>query len=137
DGNKRDQLLVASFEGITLYRASGSGANVKWTSEILSPGHNADKAPRLGASDVRIGSFNGKRFLAAVEPWHGNEIVVYTQNGSKWDRHVVFDGMTEGHEIAVADLNGDGRLDAAVASSGGNTFGVFLGVGLRDGGSER
>jgi len=114
DNGKRDQLLVASFEGITLYRASGTGAGLKWTPELLSPGHSVDKAPRLGTSDVAVGTQRGKRFLAAVEPWHGNEIVVYAQNGAKWDRKVIFDGMTEGHEVALADLNGDG-LDDVVA----------------------
>jgi aldos-2-ulose dehydratase/isomerase family protein/VCBS repeat protein/FG-GAP repeat protein len=111
DGNKRDQLLVASFDGIQLWRASGRGADLKWTSELLSPGHNTDKAPKLGASDVAVGKQNGKRFLAAIEPWHGQEIVVYTDRGGKWERRVIFNGMTEGHEVAVADLNGDGRDD--------------------------
>ena len=111
DDGRREQVLVTSFEGITLYRASGSGASLKWTTEQLSPGHSMDKAPRLGTSDVAVGKQRGKRFLAAVEPWHGNEIVVYTQNGPKWDRKVLFDGMTEGHEVAIADLNGDGLED--------------------------
>jgi hypothetical protein len=111
DNNRRDQLLVASFEGITLYRASGSGTSLTWSPELLSPGHIMDKAPRLGTSDVAVGTQNGKRFLASVEPWHGSEIVVYTQNGAKWDRQVIFSGMTEGHEVALADLNGDGLDD--------------------------
>jgi len=91
--------------------ASGSGTSLTWSPELLSPGHNMDKAPRLGTSDVAVGTQNGKRFLASVEPWHGSEIVVYTQNGAKWDRQVIFSGMTEGHEVALADLNGDGLDD--------------------------
>src|SRR5262245_38280347 len=96
DSGARDQLLVASFEGIALYRASGSGDAMKFEKQLLSPGH-LEKAPRLGTSDVAVGSQRGKRFLASVEPWHGNEIVVYAQNGSKWNREVIFSGMTEGH----------------------------------------
>jgi len=110
DGGKREQFLVASFEGIALYRASGSGDAMKFEKQLLSPGH-VDKAPRLGASDVGVGRQDGKRFFAAVEPWHGNEVVVYTDKGGKWIRRVIFDKIGSGHEIAVLDLNGDGRDD--------------------------
>jgi hypothetical protein len=110
DGNARDQFLVASFEGIALYRSSGSGDNMKFEKTLLSPGH-VEKAPRLGASDVGVGKQDGKRFFASVEPWHGNEVVVYTDKGGKWERRVIFDKVASGHEIAVVDLNGDGRDD--------------------------
>jgi hypothetical protein len=110
DGNKREQLLVASFEGIALYRSSGSGDSMKFEKQLLSPGH-VEKAPRLGASDVGVGKQDGKRFFASVEPWHGNEVVIYTDKGGTWDRRVIFDKVSSGHEIAVVDLNGDGRDD--------------------------
>jgi len=112
DNNGREQLLAATNDGITLYRAIGSGDNLKWEKQLLSPGHTPDKAPRLGASDVAVGTSKGKRFLAAVEPWHGNEIVVYNETRpGNWERRVLFDGMSEGHEVALADFNGDGRDD--------------------------
>ena len=80
DSGKREQFLVASFEGIALYRATGSGDAMKFEKQLLSPGH-VEKAPRLGASDVGVGQQDGKRFFASVEPWHGNEVVVYTEKG--------------------------------------------------------
>ena len=50
--------------------------------------------------------------IASVEPWHGNEVVVYTadQHG-QWQRNIIFDQLTEGHEVCVGDFNGDGRDD--------------------------
>jgi hypothetical protein len=110
DGNGRDQLLVASFEGIGLYRATGTGAAMKFEKQLLSPGH-VEKAPRLGASDVGVGRQDGRKFFASVEPWHGNEVVVYTEKGGQWQRRVIFDKVASGHEVAVVDLNGDGRDD--------------------------
>jgi hypothetical protein len=110
DSNARDQLFVASFEGIAVYRASGSGEGMTFKKELLSPGHQG-KAPRLGASDVGLGRQDGRRFFASVEPWHGNEVVVYTDRGGAWQRRVIFDKIASGHEIAVLDLNGDGRDD--------------------------
>jgi len=110
DDGKRDQFLVASFEGIALYRPTGSGDAMTFEKTLLSKGHD-EKAPRLGASDVGVGKQDGKRFFASVEPWHGNEVVVYTQKGNDWVRRVIYDKVTSGHEIAVADLNGDGRDD--------------------------
>src|SRR5262249_2682863 len=110
DPGNREQFLVASFEGIALYRASGRGDSMTFNKQLLSAGH-VEKAPRLGASDVGVGTQGGQRFFASVEPWHGNEVVVYVQKAGKWERRVIFDKVTSGHEIAVVDLNGDGRDD--------------------------
>mgnify|MGYP003580440727 FL=1 len=110
DSGNREQILVASFEGIVMYRATGRGDDMKFEKVVLSKGHE-EKAPRLGASDVGVGMQDGKRFFASVEPWHGNEVVVYTGSGTNWTRRVIFDKVASGHEIAVIDLNGDGRDD--------------------------
>ena len=125
DGDRRAELLTASFDGITLYRASGRGANVTWEARKLSPGHTG-AAPRLGSSDVGVGQINRKRFLASVEPWHGNEIVIYTEKGGAWQRRVLFDGMVEGHEIAIADFNGDGRDDLVAGDRNAKGTGVHV-----------
>jgi hypothetical protein len=112
DKGRREAILVASFEGIVLYRATGTGAAMKFEKTVLSNGHDSEKAPRLGSSDVGVGVQDGKRFLASVEPWHGNEVVIYTDAGNnKFTRRVIFDKVASGHEVAVVDLNGDGRDD--------------------------
>ncbi|MCH7932643.1 MAG: VCBS repeat-containing protein [Gemmatimonadetes bacterium] len=111
DEGSRDQILVASFEGIGLYRATGMGADMTFEKELISSGHDSGPAPRLGSSDVRVGMSNGQRVLASVEPWHGNEVVVYTQEDGSWQRRVIFDAIGSGHEVEMVDLNGDGRAD--------------------------
>jgi len=63
DGGTREQILVASFEGIVLYRATGSGEAMKFEKVVLSKGHE-EKAPRLGASDVGVGGFLTVAYLA-------------------------------------------------------------------------
>ncbi len=107
---KKEQVLLTSFEGATLYTAEGKGDNIKWQKKRIVAGHDSEPAPRLGASDLKIAHLGKKRFLAAVEPWHGNEVVVYTDNGrGGWNRKVIYNQLTEGHEICVGDFNGDGR----------------------------
>jgi hypothetical protein len=117
DAGPRDQFLVASFEGIALYRPTGRGDAMTFEKQLLSHGHE-ERAPRLGASDVGVGKHDGKRILASVEPWHGNEVVVYTQQGAGWARRVIFDKVSSGHEVAVVDLNGDGRDDIVANDNG-------------------
>ena len=108
---KREQLLTTGFDGIVLHQASGPGGALRWEKTLLSKGHQ-EEAPRAGSSDVAVGHLKKKRILASVEPWHGNEVVVYTQGRSgAWERRVIFDQLTEGHEVCVGDFNADGRDD--------------------------
>ncbi len=48
-------------------------------------------------------------FLAAIEPWHGNQVVVYLRRGSTWRRMVIDDSLVDGHALAIGDFDGDGR----------------------------
>jgi hypothetical protein len=109
--SNRDAFLMASFEGITLYQASGTGMNKSWSKTVLSPGYTAEPAPRLGASDVGMGDSGDGRIIASVEPWHGNQVVVYTDNDGSWQRRVIYEDISSGHEVWVEDLNGDGYAD--------------------------
>jgi hypothetical protein len=113
---KRDELLVAGFDGIVLYTPSGQGDKLRFDRQVLAKGDEPRNVPGAGgmtqgANDVYPIYIKGKRFLAAQEPWHGDEIVVYTNKAGKWTRNVIFKGLVQGHEIAVGDLNGDGRDD--------------------------
>ncbi len=111
DDNRREALLTAGFDGIVLHRALGAGGALRWENRLLAKGHE-EGPPRAGASDVAMGRLRKRRFLASVEPWHGNEVVVYTEdNADRWQRRVIFDGLVEGHEICVGDFNGDGLED--------------------------
>ena len=107
---KKEQLFVAGFDGLILETANGKGDHIKWDHKLIVKGHDTEEAPRLGLSDVKIGHLGKKRMLVSVEPWHGNEVVVYTEDGKGgWNRHVIYNQLTEGHEVCVGDFNGDGR----------------------------
>jgi len=68
---------------------------------------------------VRAGRLkNGRRWLAAVEPMHGDQLAVYPEpqpeptagdgSGPAWPRKVIHEGFRRGHALWAADLNGDG-----------------------------
>jgi hypothetical protein len=65
--------------------------------------------PLCGSNEVRLGHLGPRRILVAIEPWHGNQVVVYLPEGEQWKRVVIEEGMDNGHALAVGDLNGDGR----------------------------
>ena len=109
DGDGREAILTASFIGIHLFRMGKDGA---WTRTELAKGDPAPW-PKGGSSDVAAGWLVNKsaktRFLAAIEPWHGNEVSVYIQDKKHiWQRQVIDDSLDQGHTILTADLNGDG-----------------------------
>ena len=109
DGDGRDDILVAGWEGV--FALSYDPPTGKWTKTRIGAG-NQDAKPFKGSSEVKLGKLSGgRRYIAAVEPWHGFQVVVYTPPASGkglWDRRVVDEPVTWGHAVWCADLDGDG-----------------------------
>jgi hypothetical protein len=121
DGHGRDAILTASFSGIHLFRF---GANHRWSRDALSAG-DPGPCPKCGTSDVAVGRVHRSRVLAAIEPWHGNKVVVYRQSGSSWQRTVIDDSLADAHSIVAADLDGD-RVDEWVVAQRGKPGRVLI-----------
>jgi hypothetical protein len=133
DYTNRKAVLTASFGGIMLHRAiSGSvaGGTLEWKHERLAAGDPAER-PKNGASEIRVGRLaNGGRFLATIEPWHGDKVVVYTpsqnsQGRQEWQRHVIDDTFEDGHVVEFGDFDGDGT-DEIVAGFRGEAASTYL-----------
>jgi hypothetical protein len=104
DKSPGQQLLTASYLGLHRFEfIEGS-----WKGTCLCAG-DPRPWPLCGSSEVRLGRWGADRFLAAIEPWHGNQVVVYWPEGEQWDRRVIEDKMQNGHALGVGDLDGDGR----------------------------
>ncbi|MCL5098936.1 MAG: FG-GAP-like repeat-containing protein, partial [Candidatus Omnitrophica bacterium] len=131
DHDGRDEILTASFEGIHRFDFVGDGKEAHWSKTRISSGAEpASAAPGAsrGASEVDPGNVRPDRpFIAAIEPWHGELVVVYTrpEKTGPWTRHVLDDTLKEGHALVVADLDGDG-MDEIVAGWRGGQGGIAI-----------
>jgi hypothetical protein len=121
DEKGRDDVLTCSFLGIHLYRFGPDGT---WTRTELTRGDPAP-VPAGGTSDLAIGHLQGERFLAAIEPWHGHQVVVYRSVQGQWQRNVIDKSLVDGHAILTADLDSDGR-DEIVAGMRGDGHKVYI-----------
>jgi hypothetical protein len=101
-------VLTASYEGVSLLTKSGD----KWTKRHLGIGNQDNPNGNRGSSEVKQGKLkDGLPFIATIEPWHGNQVVVYVppaDGKGPWDRHVIDDKLKWGHAVWCADLDGDG-----------------------------
>ena len=111
---KGQALLSAGFMGIHLHRFVAG----KWDTTNLTKGDPQDW-PKSGTSDVALARLGSTRIIGTIEPWHGNEVVVYTESGSAWSRRQIDDGITDGHAIVAVDIDNDGRDEFVVGQRGG------------------
>jgi len=130
DGDGRDEVLTASFEGIFRFDFEGDRTSGKWKKVQITAGAGpvSDKpGAARGSSEVVPGRLAaGRPFLAAIDPWHGHQVVLYTppkEAGKPWDRHVLDEGLSEGHAVVTADFDGDGT-DEIVAGWRGRGGGL-------------
>ncbi|MBI3210739.1 MAG: VCBS repeat-containing protein [Candidatus Solibacter usitatus] len=119
DRQAGEELLTASFQGLHLLHPAKKGAAPKRL-------NNGDPAawPKSGSSEVVVGRLGKRRFLASVDPWHGNQISVFTQHGAEWRRQVIDSFEAEAHTLHAADLDNDGR-DEIIAGFRGAGRSVF------------
>jgi FG-GAP-like repeat len=115
NGDGTSDILTADSGGVVLLRGKSS--------EILAltPGAPGT-APKRGASEVHLGKLaGGRKFLATIEPWHGNQLAVCLGADDSRSRGgddarafqfspriVLDDTLADGHGLWVADFDGDG-----------------------------
>jgi len=114
EGTRGQVILSAGFNGIYLHRF----ADTRWAPTELTAG-DPDPWPKSGTSDVAIGRLGSQKFMATIEPWHGNQIAIYRSTGATWRRQMIDDTITDGHAIVTLDADGDGRDEVVVGQRGG------------------
>jgi hypothetical protein len=107
-------LLTASYEGVTLLARDDAG---HVSSGLIGKGNQASPLGSRGSSEAKIGTLKATKFVAAIEPWHGNQVVVYTPGkdaNKPWDQKVIDAKLRWGHAVWCADLDGDGADEIIV-----------------------
>ncbi len=107
------EIWVASAEGGYALKRSREG---KWSRHLIAEGK---------PGEIRLGRVNGTRYLATVEPWHGNSVVVYAQTTPPWERTVIDTTLSQGHALGWGDFDNDGS-DELVAGWRGKPWGLVL-----------
>ncbi len=97
-------LIIGGAEGIVRRALSDAGSGDQ---RIIRPENS--HPPTKGVGEVRLAKAG---FIAAIEPMHGTDLVVYEEkvgDPGQWTRTLLTGGMVDGHALAVADLLGTGR----------------------------
>ena len=104
---------------------------------ILGNGDGSFMGPKIWStspvSSVALGDFNGDGKLDLVEtipnPGNGNVSVMLGNGDGTFQAAVPYIAGTTPESVAVADLNGDGKLDLVVTNHGSANVSVLLGNG--------
>jgi len=124
-----DQTIVASQEGLNLVEHEASG---KFKVTPIAKGASGERPTLRGSGEVKKGKLGSKTMLAAIEPMHGNQVVVYLGDSlqSAMKRVVLDDSFAQGHAIWCADFDGDGQDEVVAAHREAKTDSTPPGVYL-------
>jgi len=127
--DEAEPLLLAGREGIVRLTPGDKGWKSQWVTRHDSP-------DLQGAGEVRWGAFaGGQPYVAAIEPMHGNQLVIYTPppDGPKdglWQRKVLDDTLVDGHALVCFDLLGLNNRQIVVGWRAHHKIGDRVGVKL-------
>lgn len=130
DGDGRAEVLSACTEGVIAHTFDPKTET--FSTHRLSPGKPGEKA-KSGSSEVHIGKLrDGTRFVASVDPWHGQEVAVYgpltyppSETAPSATRTVLDTTLDDGHALWVADIDGDGN-DEIFAGHRGKDYRISM-----------
>ncbi len=112
NGDGVDEVIVAAWEGIFVLDRDSSG---HWSRTQIGAG-NQKSQPFKGSSEIKLGRLQGgSLFAATIEPWHGDQVVVYrplqTNSPARpqglWARQVIAEPLQWGHAVWTANLDDD------------------------------
>jgi hypothetical protein len=141
------RLLTASFDGISRLDPARAGS---WKRTELAKG-DSRPCPECGSSEIKMGYLGKQRFVAAIEPWHGNQLVavgdldgdgrdeivagfrgkgfrvaVFSADPSgRWTPRVIDEGNVAAADCKIEDLNGDRKPDIACSGASTGNIRVF------------
>ncbi len=102
EGEGKTKLYVGGAEGLSLI----THANGEWLTQEIKREEQVGKEQGIG--EIRLGNLtNDQTFIAAIEPMHGNKLVVYPSEGEN-KKQVLYEDFNQGHALACADLLGLG-----------------------------
>jgi hypothetical protein len=128
------KILAASYDGVASVAEVGVG---KFRTFRLGNGNQANPKGSRGSSEVKAGKLGipkPRPYIATIEPWHGNEVVVYTlgEGPVGWQRQVIDDHLRWGHAVWCADLDGEKNEELVIGvrdnPAKGDTFTEKCGV---------
>jgi hypothetical protein len=118
-----NEIWLASAEGIFVLSRAKDG---RWSKRLIGEGK---------PGEIKVGRADGKRHIAAVEPWHGQNIVVYEERDTVWKRTVIESGLAEAHALGWGDFDGDRAKNSSWAGAAGR--GDLPSTGSREPGRNR
>lgn len=128
-GAGTEGLLVGAREGIFRVNPEASAVRI----EVLAT--NGPAMPGFaGSGEVRSGRSGEARFVASIEPMHGNQLAVYGEPSPSgtglWRRKVIDETLIDGHALVCGDFLGLGRDQVAAGWRAMNRPGVKVGIRL-------
>jgi len=109
DGDQANEMLLGGLEGVFLLDSAKDGT---WSRRQISNNPTGEVRQGAGAE--------GKKFVTAIEPMHGNQLSIYTAAKGKklWERNIIDDSLDQGHALATGDFMGSGSDQIVVGWRG-------------------
>lgn len=121
DQDGKSDLITASYEGVNWLRFNSSGATASNATIKHIGSGQLEAPPKRGSSEIRRGKLaDGRNYIATIEPWHGDKVVVYIapddwqKQTELWPRFILDEELAWGHAIAIANLDDDADQELVI-----------------------